>query len=57
MMKRTEQEYDWMEGCKNSYNRKKPALSPFFTRKPYTGTSAETKDNQQEKMHDKDWLL
>jgi hypothetical protein len=51
-MKRTEQEYDWMEGCKNSYNHKKPALSPFFLRKPYTGTSAEPKDDKQQELHE-----
>lgn len=49
-MKRSSQEYDWMEGGKNSYNHKKPALSPFFVRRPYMGTSAAIKgDSSQEK--------
>jgi hypothetical protein len=59
-MKRTEQEYDWMEGSKNSTNKKSQSLSPFFLRKPYSGTSAETsidkrieeekKDNEQDSV-------
>ena len=46
-MKRTEQEYDWMEGSKNCYKSKRPALSPFFLRKPYAGTSAEPKQGRK----------
>lgn len=36
---RSNQEYDWMEG---SRKRTRPNLSPFFLRKPYAGTKAET---------------
>ena len=54
-MNRFEQKYDMMEGRK--YGSKRPAvqLSPFFLRKPYSGTTAETKDNTQEKMHEYDY--
>jgi len=31
-------------------------LSPFFLRKPYFGTSAETKDFTQEILHENDYL-
>lgn len=31
------------------------ALSPFFLRKAYSGTSAEVKDDTQEKLHEYDW--
>lgn len=55
-MRRTDQEYDWMEGHKNSTNRKKQNLSPFFLRKPYEGTTAEPKDNTQERLHEFDYL-
>lgn len=55
-MKRTNQEYDWMEGSKNSTNKKPQSLSPFFLRKPYTGTSAEPKYDTQEKLHEYDWM-
>jgi len=55
-MRRTEQEYDWMEGSKNQYKHKRPQLSSFFLRKPYEGTSAETKDNTQEELHEYDYL-
>lgn len=49
-MKRSDSEYDFMEGrYKSSY---KEPLSPFFLRKPYTGTSAEPHDNQQEQDND-----
>ena len=30
-------------------------LSPFFLRKAYSGTSAEVKDDTQEKLHEYDW--
>lgn len=56
-MKRTEQEYDYMENNKYRNKRMVTSLTPDFLRKPYQYTSAETKDDQQEKMHDKDWLL
>lgn len=57
-MKRSDSEYDFMEGrYKSSY---KEPLSPFFLRKPYTGTSAKTsidkgieeekKDNEQDSL-------
>lgn len=46
---RSNQEYDWMEG---SRKRTRPTLSPSFLRKPYAGTSAETKDNTQTKLHE-----
>ena len=54
-MNRFEQKYDMMEGRK--YGSKRPAvqLSPFFLRKPYSGTSAETKDNTQERLHEYDY--
>ena len=32
-------------------------LSPFFLRKPYQYTSAEPKDNNQQALHEEDWLL
>lgn len=32
-------------------------LSPFFLRKPYQYTSAEPADNDQQKLHEYDWLL
>lgn len=51
-MKRTSQEYDWMEGSKNSTNKKPQNLSPFFLRKPYSGTSAEPKDDKQQELHE-----
>lgn len=47
-------EYDWMEG-KNSSSHKQP-LSPFFLRKPYSGTSAEPQDNTQQELHKYDYL-
>ena len=55
MMKRTEQEYDWMAGVFKP-KHVKSGLSPFFLRKPYAGTSAETKDNAQEELHEYDYL-
>ncbi len=57
MKRTTNQEYDWMEGCKHRNKRRVSALKPDFLRKPYQGTKAEPKDNTQEQMHDKDWLL
>ena len=51
-MRRTNQEYDWMEGKKYQTNRPGSKLSPAFLRKPYAGTSAETKDNTQTKLHE-----
>ena len=56
-MKRTEQEYDWMEGSKHRNKRQVWSLTRDFLRKPYQYTSAETKDDTQEKLHDKDYLL
>ncbi len=55
-MRRTNQEYDWMEGSKNQSKYKKPKLSPFFLRKPYEGTTAEPKDDTQERLHEFDYL-
>lgn len=56
MKRTTNQEYDWMEGCKHSSKRKRPMLSPFFLRKPYAGTTAESKDDTQDKLHEFDYL-
>ena len=42
-MKRSDAEYDWMEGSKSQYKYKRPKLSPFFLRRPYEGTSADVK--------------
>lgn len=39
------------EGLKNS----KAQLNPFFLRKPYQYTSAETKDEEQQRLHEDDW--
>ena len=56
-MKRTEQEYDWMAGVfKPKKEKSKSGLSPFFLRKPYAGTTAEPKDDTQEKLHEYDYL-
>ena len=43
-MKRTEQEYDWMEGCKYRQKSEENKLSRDFVRKPYAGTKAEPKN-------------
>jgi hypothetical protein len=40
---------------KQNYNKKSKELSPFFTRRPYMGTAAETKDLTQEKLHEFDY--
>lgn len=57
-MRRTSQEYDWMEGKKHQAQSRKRALalSPAFLRKPYAGTSAEPKDDTQEKLHEFDYV-
>lgn len=31
-------------------------ISPFFLRKPYQYTKAESKDDTQQKLHEDDWL-
>ena len=51
-MNRNEQRYDMMEGRKYGAKRTNTQLSPFFLRKPYSGTVAETKDSTQEKIHE-----
>lgn len=56
-MKRTEQEYDFMEGGKHRNKREVHSLKAAFLRKPYQYTSAETKDDTQEKLHEYDYLL
>ena len=56
-MKRSEQEYDWMEGAKYKDKRPGQELKADFLRRPYSGTKAETKDRSQEKRHEKDYLL
>lgn len=57
-MRRTDQELEWMAGkpSSKSKNVKRVWLSPFFLRKPYSGTSAETKDDTQERLHEFDYL-
>lgn len=35
---------------------RRKGLSESFLRKPYSGTKAETKDNQQTKIHEFDWM-
>lgn len=40
---------------KQQYYKKPKELSPFFTRRPYMGTAAETKDYTQEKLHEFDY--
>jgi hypothetical protein len=40
---------------KQNYNKKSKELIPFFTRRPYMGTAAETKDLTQEKLHEFDY--
>ena len=57
MTKRTEQEYDFMEGGKHRNKREVHSLKTAFLRKPYQYTSAETKDDTQEKLHEYDFLL
>lgn len=37
-------------------HQKPDTLSPFFLRRPYSGTSAEPKDDTQEKLHQYDWM-
>ena len=54
-MNRNEQRYDMMEGRKYGAKRTNTQLSPFFLRKPYSGTVAETKDSTQEKMYEYDY--
>ena len=54
-MNRNEQKYDMMEGRKYGAKNQPPQLSPFFLRKPYSGTIAETKDSAQEKLHEYDY--
>ena len=54
-MNRNEQRYDMMEGRKYGAKRTNTQLSPFFLRKPYSGTVAETKDNTQERLHEYDY--
>lgn len=55
MSKRSELEWACLE-MQSLTNRRKPRLSPDFLRRPYAGTSAETKDDTQEKLHEYDWL-
>ena len=50
-MKRTEQEYDFMENQKYKDKRPENNLKPGFLRRPYSGTKAETKDRTQERLH------
>lgn len=40
---------------KRDYKKKSKELSPFFTRRPYMGTTAETKDLTQKKLHEYDY--
>ena len=49
-MKRTEQEYDFMENQKYKDKRPENNLKPGFLRRPYSGTKAETKDRTQERF-------
>ena len=37
-------------------HQKPDTLSPFFLRRPYSGTSAETQDDTQERLHEFDYL-
>lgn len=49
-MKRSEAEYDYMEGGKHKTGEAREPLSPFFLRRPYAGTPIEIKgDFRQEK--------
>jgi len=43
-------------GMHQQYDKRKTELSPFFLRRPYSGTAAETKDATQEKLHEYDYL-
>ena len=38
------------------HDPKRKGLSESFLRKPYSGTKAETKDEQQTKLHEFDWM-
>ncbi len=40
----------------NGEVKHKIRVSPFFLRKPYQYTSAEPKDDTQQKLHENDWL-
>ena len=42
-------------GMHQQYDLRKKELSPFFLRRPYSGTAAETKDSTQEKLHQFDY--
>lgn len=48
-MKRSEQEYDWMEGGKHKSGGESEPLSPFFLRRPYAGTPIEIKGDFRKK--------
>ena len=39
----------------NKESKQRISISPFFLRKPYQYTSAEPKDNTQQKLHEDDW--
>lgn len=39
----------------NKESKQRIRISPFFLRKPYQYTSAEPKDNTQQKLHEDDW--
>ena len=40
---------------KQDYSQKSKELSPFFIRRAYMGTAAETKDYTQERLHEYDY--
>ena len=42
-------------GMHQQYDSRKKELSPFFLRRPYSGTAAETKDATQERLHEYDY--
>lgn len=55
MEKRSELEWACLE-LERYKTRRKAQLSDSFLRRPYSGTSAEPKDDEQEKLHEYDWL-
>lgn len=55
MSKRSELEWACLE-MQAFKSRRRPRLSDSFLRRPYAGTSAEPRDDAQEKLHEYDWL-
>lgn len=51
---RSDLEYACMEMQK--YKRRRTGVNEAFLRKPYQYTKAETKDDEQEKLHEYDYL-